>query len=194
MKNIKKIISLLLSTIMCFSITACKDPNVSSGTDDSSSSSSSGFNNTGDPVIPSKVFDGDEEHMNIPGTLHKVTVKESNRTFVTNKNTAYKIVSNGITEANIAAGYISQMVKKATGVALEIITAEEATWSPEAKYIVIDVDSLFNEAGLTMPQDDLGPSGYYIKSVGNSVFISVNAVNAYQWAALSFLDHVVGYD
>ena len=45
-----------------------------------------------------------------------------------------------------------------------------------------------------MPSDDLGQTGYYIRTAGDSVFLAVYASHGYQQAALCFLRQTIGYD
>ena len=190
MKSIKKLTSLFLAAAMCFSIVACKEE-----TPTPPSSATDSFTNTGDPVLPQLTMTETLEHKDIPNALHKVTVTESNRTFVQNGRTEYKIVTGSRTEENVAAAFIAQILQEATGAVFEVVPFGENTpWSATAKYIVVGVEELFENAGLTMPTDELGPSGYYIKSVDESVFIQTQNTFGYQRAATAFLDHVVGYE
>ncbi len=75
---------------------------------------------------------------------------------------------------------------------------DQEEWNAEMKYIVLDNQTMFKNAGLTMPVADLGETGYYIVTKGNSVFIMVgenaDKAQAYQQAALAFLKAVLGYE
>ena len=185
----KKLTCLFLIATMSLGVASCKDKK------QPSSSPTNSFTNTGDPVEPQLTMTEMLEHKDIPDTLHKVTVTESNRVFVRDGCTEYKIVTGLSTEENVAAAFIAQMLQAATGGVFEIVPFGEITpWSDSAKYIVVGVEELFEDAGLTMPQEKLGPSGYYIKSVGDSVFIQTENAFGYQRAATAFLDHVVGYE
>lgn len=134
----------------------------------------------------------DTELHEAKGTLHKVTVTESNRPFITQLGSDYQVVAGPNNFARTAANFIITHVFAATGVELPLLL--EAEWSSDAKYIVVGDDKLFEDAGLMMPKDDIGFTGYYIKSVGDSVFIAVNGDEGYQLAAIAFLRQVVGYD
>ncbi len=77
-------------------------------------------------------------------------------------------------------------------------TVDQVSWNADSKYIVVGNRTMFAAAGLEMPAADLGDTGYYIVTKGNSVFImaqeGADEAQAYQLAALAFLKAVVGYE
>ncbi len=77
-------------------------------------------------------------------------------------------------------------------------TTDPVNWDMSKKYIVVGNHTMFAAAGLEMPATDLGATGYYIVTKGNSVFImaqeGADEAQAYQLAALAFLKAVVGYE
>ena len=223
MKNIKKLIPMLLACLFAFS--ACVSPS----TPNNSSSSTGGNLDSStedssvevavpetDPEIEGiwkdnqnvVINDGefttgavgvqkaDDEHFQYANTLHKVNVKESDRAFVVNNKSEYKVLVPFDNDPTImtAANFLVKYLAQATGYVLPIEANESYTWSENAKWIVLGRTELFKEAGLTMPADELGVSGYYIKSVGDSVFAEVDNAYAWQRVALSLLDHIVGYE
>ena len=138
----------------------------------------------------------------LENTLHKVTVTDTDREFIVNPgstgaSTQYRLlVGDGIAKLR-AANYISTTLNGGTVATLSIVEyddGEEISFSRDSKYIVIGCDTLFEEAGQSMPEDDLGFSGYYIVSYGNSVFLQANMDYGYQLGSLAFLRAVVGYD
>lgn len=136
-----------------------------------------------------------DEETEITDTLHKVNVTESSRPFIVNGATEYKIlIPQNSASAKKAADFLSLQTQKATGAVLPVETAAGATWTQNAKYIVFNNADMFSAAGLSMPSDELGTSGYYIKTAGNSVFIMTLADKAFQYAAISFLRNVLGYE
>ena len=145
------------------------------------------------PVNPQKPA---EEHFQTKNVLHKVNVKETNKPFVVNKKTEYKILVPASRDARIitAANFLIKQIKNATGCQIMIESGDSYTWDENAKWIVLGRTELFQAAGLTMPADELGVSGYYIKTVGNSAFIEVEHEYAWQKAILTLLDHLVGYE
>ncbi len=145
-----------------------------------------------------KVFSyvvNDRQVHDIEGTLHKVKVLETQNVFTSNGTTDYKIVYDSSEYyQEMAANFIINHVKKATGAKLGVLSPADAVWSNTNKYIVVGDKDLFESAGLTMPTDDIGLTGYYIKTVGKSAFIMTNGNDGYQLGAIAFLREVLGYD
>lgn len=182
----KKLLTIFLALLIIFSCVSCKN-------DPSGSSSPSAQNPVTDKL----------ERGELDNTLHKVKVTETNRTFVSNTNssaasTEYKILADGSNKYAIrAASFMAGQLAAATGTNFEVVLYNEDGNNPvtaAAKYIVIGCKNLFKECGLSMPEDDLGPAGYYIRSYGNSVFIEVKMNDGYQMGTLAFLREIVGYD
>lgn len=150
------------------------------------------------PDNSSDVISDKEEHT-IENTLHKINIIENaSRTFVANKKSDYVILAdNNGEKMSKAVDLIVKNVNAATGVTLKSeIYAEgrEKEWTSDDKLIVFDNDAVFRKAGLTMPEDDLGYGGYYIKTVGNTVFIMCATDEGCQLGAIKFLEAAVGYD
>ena len=184
MKWYKKI-AFVLACVLCFGVAAC-----SHKTD---APAENGGQQGAAPVNPVR----DSEQHYVEGGLHKVNVTESSRPFVVNGVTEYKIVV-GREDSDIeqAVTYLKKNIAKATDADLEVVYYNEGeiSYDANAKYIVVECPALFAAAGLTMPADNLGQTGYYIKSAGNSVFLATVGVFGYQSAVISFLHHVVGYE
>ena len=132
------------------------------------------------------------EYHPVEGTLHKVYVTPSDRTFITSAGTEYKVVVGEESEAAVAAAFIVTHLAEATGITLAY--EQNPVWSQTSKYIVVGNDDLFTQAGLSMPEDDIGFTGYYIRTAGDSVFLATNGGEGYQLAAIRFLNEVIGYD
>ena len=128
--------------------------------------------------------------------LHKVVVTDTNKTFAVNGKTDYKVVVPTLPSESLitAADFFVKYIGQATNAVLPIVSAEQVNWSTSEKLIVIGCKDMFTAAGLTMPSEKLGVSGYYIKTVGNSVFVAVEQNRGYQHAMLSLLEHIVGYE
>lgn len=148
-------------------------------------------NDEQDPIIGTVVSDSDRHH--VEGTLHRISVKKNSRPFVSAFRSEYKVtVAKDNLFALEAAKFIISQIANLTGV--ELPFEENPVWTDNAKYISVGNEELFTAAGLTMPADDLGLSGYYIKTVNDSAFIATNGNEGYQLAAIAFLRHVIGYD
>lgn len=182
--------SLILATVALFaSLAGCKGGQESS---DSSSESVTAQNPISDAL----------DRGELTNTLHKVKITPSNRTFAYASDgktlTDYKILVNADSSYALrAANFISQQLSAATDAnfTLEAHTEEDGkTLEPTSKYIVIGCKDLFSACGLKMPEEELGPAGYYIKSYGDSVFMEVKGNDGYQMGTIAFLKAVVGYD
>lgn len=182
MKDIKKYLSIALTAITLFSAVACKTSSSSSSSEDSSSAS---------VEVTDKVTES------VEGTLHKVNVTPSNRAFIVGGKTEYKlVVADEVSEATTAATFIAKHIRAASGAEIKTVKYDGSatSYNTSVKYIYIGKNEAFDKAGLKMPSEALGSSGYYIKSAGNSVFIVTEGIYGYQMGAIAFLREVVGYD
>lgn len=179
----KKVLSVCLAALMASALfAACKKNPAGNGSSPSAV----------DPVTDSLVRGG------LDNTLHKVNVTATNRAFASNAATEYKILADGTNNYTVrAASFMAGQLAAATDAEFKVELYRQGDENPitkDAKYIVIGCKALFADCGLTMPADDLGPAGYYIRSYGNSVFIEVKMNDGYQMGTLAFLREVVGYD
>lgn len=189
--SMKKILSMALAGVASFSAlaaTACEPKN---GGDDTSKA----------PQATGTISDR-YERGEITNTLHKVSVTPTNRTFVANAGTAmasteYQILVEDDSYALRAGSYIAGQLEAATGASFKVskyVEGDALAVTQSSKLIVLGCRDLFLSAGLSMPADELGPAGYYIKSYGDAVFIEVKSFDGYQLGALAFLRELVGYD
>ena len=218
MKSLKKIICIILASLCLLS--SCKDNEENSSiTNPPEDSGNINVPTVSVPVTDEEIDNiwSDNENVIINGgssatnpsnpqrpevehfqknTLHKVKVTETDRPFVVKGKSEYKVIlpENAPTEIITAANYFTKYIKLATGCQLAVESQPVYTWNENEKWIVFGRDELFTAAGLSMPEDKIGISGYYIKSVGNSVFVAVENLNGYKRAVLSLLDHIVGYE
>ena len=183
MKKISKILSLALCILLLFSSLACNKGNQTNG--------EKGDNKT----KPQYTITEPNEHLQT-NTLHKVKVVNTEKEFVVNGNSEYKIIipkgaSNHLIEAT---DFFVKYIGKATEYFIKIETDEDKGWSQTDKYIVFGSEKMFEQANFQMPADDIGQTGYYIKTIGNSVFVKVNTDLGYKRAVLALLDALVGYE
>ena len=154
--------------------------------------------------IPNKALELDE-----PGVftgLHDARVGTTGFDLIANgAQQGYTIVvpSNPVNSvvgerANWGAANINSFFNLAAGVMFPIAADDEPgiTWSQEGRYLSIGETALAAAAGVTADLGVLGTSGYRVKTVGRSVFMS----GAGDWgfgnmyAALDFLKYTIGYD
>lgn len=143
----------------------------------------------GDETPKQTVTENDPHY--ISNTLHKVTVTDSDRPFVRNGLSDYTIIADG-NRADRAARFLQMRIHDATGADLAV--AKSGTYTSDAKLIVLGDETLFAQAQLSMPEDALGISGYYIKTAGNSAFIMPGGAFGYQNGAIAFLKAVLGFE
>lgn len=140
-----------------------------------------------EPINPAAISETQTHELN--NSLHKVTVTDSERQFVVDGKSEYKIIAGEDEATQKAAYYLQLYIEKATGCKLEF--AATADYKADGKFIVLNASELFDSAGLTMPEDTLG--GYYIKSVGDNVFMNSNDGSGARFAMLAFLRNVLGF-
>ena len=104
----------------------------------------------------------------------------------------YVIVYGDSATANeqTARDMIVEYIKKSTGVTLPVIPASEASYTADAKYLVIGNTGL----GGFAPAANLGYRGYQIKSKDNSVFVCGGTDFGTLSGAVGFLEKVIGLD
>ena len=192
MKWYKKLALVLAAVMCCGTVAACKDPSDPNNPNNPDDPGNQGGNTT--VTTPKETVTEPAEHF-ATNVLHKVRVQETSNPFVTDEATEYCIVTASGTEDNKAASFIQSNLKAATGAVFALIRYDDdVEWSADKKYIVLNVPELFESAGLTMPSEDLGQTGYYIKNAGKSVFIATKSGMGSQYGAIAFLRHVVGYE
>jgi len=103
------------------------------------------------------------------------TPKAEATALVSNGKTDYTVVyaenetdSNALTAVSELTNYFYQ----ATGINLTTESDKNLVWTDEAKYISVGETTLMTQVNLSVKFDDLGYSGYIVKKVGNSVFLS----------------------
>ncbi len=186
-KKYQKIIVILLVLVLLLtSFVACKPKN----NDNGGATPVEDLKPTKDPATNPQT--APTEHLST-NVLHKVNVTEGNLPFAVNGACEYVLVYTNTTETYKAATLIQRHVRLHTGATVDLQEYNSQQWSADKKYIVLNVPALFDTAGGVMPTDDLGQRGYYIKSIGNSVFIAVLADTGCQLGAISFLNHVIGF-
>ena len=178
----KKWIAMALAGLLIFGAFGCKNDSVVNSGDNQSQKQ------------PQKQGTATETGVDyVDGSLLKVNVTETNKPFVQNGKSEYTVVLGSSDYAKEYGNLIVSHIKAATGCTLRIIDWEEETWSVDKKWIVVGAPKLFEQAGLSMPEEDIGDSGFHIKSAGDSVFIYTKQKYGIQGGALTFLYYTIGY-
>lgn len=172
--KMKKWIAMALAGLLIFGAFGCKNDSVVNSGDNQSQKQ------------PQKQGTATETGVDyVDGSLLKVNVTETNKPFVQNGKSEYTVVLGSSDYAKEYGNLIVSHIKAATGCTLRIIDWEEETWSVDKKWIVVGAPKLFEQAGLSMPEEDIGDSGFHIKSAGDSVFINTKQKYGIQGGALA---------
>ena len=143
--------------------------------------------------VPSQTVTQGDDHKITDG-LHKINVGATDIDYIIDGATEYTYVlpENATTKERTAARLLVKWTENSSGARLAENSAP--MWSGMAKLIVLNNDKLFDAAGLSMPSDDIGATGYYITTKGDSVFIMANAEQGVLNGTVEFLYHTVGYE
>lgn len=186
MKIFKKIITFALAMLMCLGAFAC-DP----------ASTTGGGSTVAKGTVDESKADGAVQHYQ-EGTLHQVSVTERDLPFIVNGQTTYEIIipenEPAGSKLQTAASYLAKWIYECTGKRLEIKPADGLTYDENQTWLVLGSDRLWDEAGLTRTEEDLGLTGYQIDTVGKSLFLDVQHDDGFHRGILSILDHVVGFE
>lgn len=181
MKKPIKIIAVLLCACLSFSLVAC-----GGGGDNAT--------DAGTPK-PTGTVTQTEELKGKEG-LHKITVTPTDNVFVrADGSTDYTVLYPKDCHARVPAiaATFARNIGLATDASVPFKQESDESWSEDAKYVVIGDCDLFAAAGLTMPEENLGQTGVYIKTVGKSVFINANYWLGLNNGTFVFLEHVLGH-
>ncbi len=169
--KIWKITAVLCCLIMAFSLVGCK--------------------RSAQPVDTIDVSEGEVPYT---GGTHVFNIKKTNRNIVENGKSEYKIVvpADAESEITVAADEIKVWVQKSTGVILETLTDADAAWSSSAKYISLGDTKTAEAAGVALTEE-VGFSGYQIKSKGECVFVLGETDSGVLFGAYELLYDLVNF-
>lgn len=116
-----------------------------------------------------------EENNKFANGVHIYTANDTDKTFIENGQTPYKLVipSNASPEIMSAAGEFNYFFEKATGTDLLTINDSNQTLkhSSDAKFISIGETSLLSSSGVVYDKKTLGRKGIRIKTVDSSIYL-----------------------
>lgn len=126
--------------------------------------------------------------------VHHIT--ETDSWLVSQAKCDYKIVISKDADKNIitASRELQTFFLDATGIALPIITDEGLTFSEQDKYLSIGKNALSDGAGITARQEDLKKQGFYVKTVGKSIFMIGATSRASLYAVYEYLSAEFNYE
>ena len=123
--------------------------------------------------------------------------------FVTSTASSYKVVipdydynySGSSRNYNkLGAQEFVYFMNESLGYTFQVISDRDLALYPNSKYISIGNTTLFRQSGISIDADELGTSGYIIKTVGKSIFICGGLEPGSLFGVYDFLNRTVGYE
>ncbi len=102
------------------------------------------------------------------------SVVETQDKFYKNGKSEYKIVipAEASDNVNLAASELNVFLTEAAGVTLPIVKDDSVTYDNSQKFISIGRTSLFEASGITVDDDELKTSGYILKTIDKTLYIT----------------------
>lgn len=181
MKKIIKILSVLLCLVIGFSVVGCNNEN-----------NGSNGSNGGSVTMKENIFtDG----------VHVYDYTQTNEYVVKNSVSDYKIViaNNADNLEILAKDELVLFFEEATGVSLPVITDDQVTYSDTEKVISLGKNAFYTQAlatanNLSTEGKGLEHDGYMIETVGKSIFIFGDYVEATVFGVYGYLNIEFNYD
>ena len=136
-------------------------------------------------------------------------MNKNNLSLVKDGNPIYKIIvpTGKLRDYEIAASdELKMLLFMATGYTFEVFpdkvlnpitgaaTQNDLVWSKEDKYISVGKTSIAKQAEFFVDKDEVGFTGYAIKTIGNTVFLLGGGAAGTLFAVYDFLKRIVGYE
>ncbi len=171
-----RIIAILCCLTMLFSVAACSKEGGSGG------QSATGTIDTSNGEVPYE------------GGTHIYNYTSTGKNIVEGATSDYKIVYPADFEADesTAADEIRYWIEESTGVRLEKVTDEGLTYSSDSKYISVGDTTLAEQAGVTLTED-VGYSGFQIKTEGDSIFLIGETASGVLFGSYELLYRLVNF-
>ena len=93
---------------------------------------------------------------------------------------------------NFAALELQNFLIQSTGTSVRITTDDEVTWSEGAKYISLGKNKLLEASGIEFDYSTLNLDGFFLKTVGNSLFMDADVDRGLLYAVYDYLEKFVG--
>ncbi len=127
-----------------------------------------------------------------------ITLEKTGVNIVENGSSEYVVVlpENADTPTQFAATELVEFIRLATGVTLTTVSDAGLGFDESKKYISLAETALLEQAGITVTKEELGESGYIIKTVGNSVFIAGVMADTFSgtvYGVYEFLENTIGF-
>lgn len=170
----KKYITILLASLMTVSFVGCKE---------NKSENKPKIETTNNRAV-------------YTGGIHKIDYTETSKKLTQNGQSEYQIVI--ADDANeyieFAATELYQFFYEATGAQLPIVKTSQVNYTENSKFIVLGINDIFTQAGLTTEGLGLSWQGYMIKTVGDTIFITGEHKYATANGVYKFLNIEFGFE
>ena len=93
---------------------------------------------------------------------------------------------------HFAALELQNFLVQSTGASVRIATDEQVTWSTGAKYISLGKNALLRASGITFDYTTLNLDGFFLKTVGSSLFMDADVDRGLLYAVYDYLEKFVG--
>ncbi len=97
---------------------------------------------------------------------------------------------------NLASSELNEFLKLSSGVTLKVYEEDDFDVETNKKFISLGETSLLDAAGIIVEAEELGESGYKMKTVGNCLYISgvtANSFNGTLYGVYQWLEDTIGY-
>ncbi len=124
----------------------------------------------------------------------QLSQQEEIQSLVVNNNSSYYVVLpvDGNECLNYAASELADFVNQSTGANLKIITDDKAEFNEENCYISLGKTSLLERADFKFDYSTLNSEGFFIKTLGNMVFIDGEKDKGVLYGVYDFLEKNMG--
>ena len=133
----------------------------------------------------------------VDGTVHIFNIGDTDEYILQNGKSEYAIaISKNADERIVAAAKdLANFFLEATGVYLPTVYAEEvSSYTEDSRYIVIGNNVLTKLSGVKIDADVLGPQGFHIQTLGNSIFIVGTGSEGAQFGTYELLTQLFNFD
>ena len=123
------------------------------------------------------------------GGIHVYDYTETNNYVVENATSQYKIVikDSSTEKLQFAAEELKNLFLEATNILLPIVSESTVSYSDDAKFICLGLNTLSEQAGISIDDKNLGREGFVIETVGKNIYILANEDIGVLWGVYGFL-------
>lgn len=132
-------------------------------------------------------------------------IKKENKTFektainlVEGSHSSYSIVipEEADSSTEFAASELTEFIKQSSGVVISTVVDSGMVFDETQKYISLGQTTLLSSAGVEITKEQLGESGYIIKTIGNTLFIAGITADTFKgtvYGVYDFLFYTIGF-